>query len=238
MLEGERFMVDTTSISVTAEIAMGMGFAALLSGRKLVLIITLPLAFYIIFLTQMRIAGLGLFAALSFMIFVDGTLTKYLRWWGITLVSLFVCILVLYFQSELLSAIRALLLFDDPHRGLESGLSGRVDTFKSALSKAFERPFAGNGFQDPLVNHSHNGYILVIGQLGFLLGGLILCYLALGGMLAFRYRSLSEAAVTFGYLIFLVGQPRLFNLQLGIFVGVVCALRLLLRTSIAKKLDF
>ncbi|HJQ78601.1 MAG TPA: O-antigen ligase family protein, partial [Lacipirellulaceae bacterium] len=93
----------------------------------------------------------------------------------------------------------------DPGRGLGSGLTGRVDTWKRGLETFWKSPLIGHGFRANLGGEqeglwSHGGYVTLLietGLIGTLLAVSIVVFEALRRMnRAGRLRNASAAAIT------------------------------------------
>lgn len=112
------------------------------------------------------------------------------------------------------------LLWDNPYRGVDSGLTGRLSGWQEAADIFMAQPVLGQGI-DTLA-HVHNGFLRLAGE-----GGMILL-LAMGALIGVGLRSAWKAqnnlavAIILGYLIYAMTYPRMLNMNLAAIVFYLC----------------
>lgn len=105
-----------------------------------------------------------------------------------------------------------ILLFDDPNRGLTSGLTGRIDGWSEALAIFIENPIFGKGL-DTLLN-VHNGFLRWAGEGGILLLGFMLLLIVSALVQSWRSRNDWAFAVLLGVIAYMMTYPRALNLNI------------------------
>lgn len=112
------------------------------------------------------------------------------------------------------------LLLDNPYRGVDSGMTGRLSGWREAADIFMAHPVFGQGI-DTLA-HVHNGFLRLAGE-----GGMMLL-LAMGTLIGVRLRSAWKAqnnlavAIILGYLIYAMTYPRMLNMNLAAIVFYLC----------------
>lgn len=114
------------------------------------------------------------------------------------------------------------LLVDDQHRGVGTGLTARMDGYQEALAAFYENPVFGRGL-DTLAD-VHNGYLRLAGE-----GGLILLCGVMWLTIAALVRALKggytiAASVLVAYLVYVAFQPRMLNMNVASVVFFVALL--------------
>ena len=108
------------------------------------------------------------------------------------------------------------LLWNNPYRGVDSGLTGRLSGWKEALDIFMAQPVLGQGI-DTLTD-VHNGLLRLAGE-----GGLMLL-LAMGSFIGIGLRNALKAknhlavSIMLGYLIYAMTYPRMLNMNLAAVV--------------------
>ena len=109
-----------------------------------------------------------------------------------------------------------ILLWNNPYRGADSGLTGRVTGWQDAFAIFMESPIFGNGI-DTLTD-VHNGFLRLAGE-----GGLILL-LTIGALIGVGLRNAAKArnylaiSIMLGYIIYAMTYPRMLNMNLAAVV--------------------
>lgn len=193
-------------------------------SRRLVAIVPVAINLAVIVATQ----GRGLLLASLITIGAHGFLmhTRHLRRSGALLVLTVVFLVVmaaLIYTDEIEGAIVDLLLLDDPYRGLGTGFTGRMESWREALEIFSNNPFFGVGFRThelymTTLSSAHNGYLAVLAESGAfgLASALLLVLVALlrCGRLAMQGRRLAIIAfsATLGYLFLAVFERYFINM--------------------------
>ena len=204
--------------AIWAEIALGAYVAALLSKDKRLIIVVAVASIAVIFGAQMR--GSGIAVLLSLITYLTYSL------WRKHLVSfLFIItatpLLLVIFWNKISTIVRKLLLLDDPHRGIDSGFSGRFENWTDGINRFIESPLFGVGFYDSIASYTHNGILKSFAQLGVFYGSLIWIVYLYSIYVAFKLRRQDLLAALFCYVIFISSAPRYINFQLMPFIALV-----------------
>lgn len=222
-----RIYTETLPTASLSEIALGMAMAALLSRRLWIVISVVSFAGILILLTQMRTTGVALFT--SFIPVLIWCLMFKLRGW-VRLTSIFLLfilsvVLFMFYLDSGSSFLNKILLLDDPHRGVSSGFSGRFENWKLGWDIFLENFFTGVGFQNENVNYTHNGFLIVLGQLGIFGGGILVLGFVFSMIISIQKRDIITFSVILALLVFYVGQPRSINFQLFPLIGLFAVAR-------------
>jgi O-antigen ligase len=104
------------------------------------------------------------------------------------------------------------LFVDDPYRGVDTGLTGRLDGWRAAIEVFLGEPFFGRGI-DTLMD-VHNGFLRWAGEGGVMLVTAML-FLIIGAMLrALKMKNIIVISVLFGMLAYMMTYPRALNVNL------------------------
>ncbi len=137
------------------------------------------------------------------------------------------CSAVLLSLDQLTSAVSSALNLQDQYRGIDSGLSGRVDLWRAGIDIFLEHPLLGIGFR--LQNEAlpikfqaagavHNGFLGVLVEVGLLGGIPLFWFMAIGIQKLWRDSNRaypgSQLGLSFvlGYLAMTLVDPYLLNL--------------------------
>lgn len=207
--------------TVWSEVALGTIVASMLTTRLSVFALAVCAGGIVILATQMR--GMGVAAFVAVVVYLSirfkEKISVVVWYFGAFLV---VAVLVLFLYAALLEVSANLLLLDDPHRGIDAGLSGRFDTWVDGLNKFLEHPFTGVGAVDPVASYTHNGYIRIFAQYGLLLGLPFLYCLFAGFKSSYsRRKEMPEIlASLIAYTVFIASNLRYINFQLMPLVAI------------------
>lgn len=213
-----RFGTEEMGTAVWAELAVGTAIAALLSGRRWLLWLVVPIVVLVIYSTQMRGAGLAL--VISF--FMYWFLIAGRNWNPLLLFSGFCLMLAgaLIMSTELGSAISTALLINDQHRGLSSGFSGRLENWALAWERFLSSPIIGVGQSDRIASNAHNGILKIFAEYGLVFSMTMLAFVFLGLRNALRMRMYDIFAAIVGLILFIGPAPRYINFQIMPFVSL------------------
>ena len=206
-----RFAALDLHIAVWAEIALGMVIAAILSGKRNILAVSLVVAAILIYGTQMRSAGIAIVTAIGVLL-VLGVKGRARIILIATTVVMTVIGIGLYW-SDVRDVASALLLLDNPHRGLDTGFSGRFGNWADGFAMFMLSPIVGVGPIDPVAGYTHNGIIRLMAQYGVLFGFFLLVLYLVSLKRALRLRDPLLLAALIGYLAYIMTAPRVVNLQ-------------------------
>lgn len=210
-ISGYRFGVAGVATAAWAEFAIGTIIAGLISGNRLAIIVASILAAYIVVSTQMRGAGLAVFALVfTYWFFV---VLRRRNLYLLYLLLAAVSMVLIFLSSALWDFIATALLLNDHHRGIEAGFSGRLENWQIGWERFLSSPLVGVGAVDDLAGYTHNGYLKVFAQYGLVGGGLFLGVLAVAMSRTIRTHRKELIAAGISYLVYLVSAPRFLNLQ-------------------------
>lgn len=217
----ERFGALEMHTAVWAEIALGLSLAAILSGVRILIVVATLVSAMLIYGTQMRGAGLALLTALTsfFLLTASGKV----RVVGMVIIVALCLVVSVQFFDEIRSAGSSLLLLDDPHRGLQSGFSGRFQNWADGLDMFLSSPYVGVGPLDPTAAYTHNGILKMFAQYGLFFGVLLSGLLILSIKRAFLSSDPYLFACLLGYVVFIMTAPRFLNFQIMPMVALFAA---------------
>lgn len=224
---GVRLSAENVKVAALAEIAIGTAWAGLLSRNWAVAILSVTTSLLIIYLTQMRTAGVAVTITLMVLVFAKYSImrkTKVRILVVLSIISFTVVVVVAKF-SGIVDAVFRILLLNDQHRGLSSGFSGRGENIAAGWFSFMERPVFGFGATDPIVNYTHNGFVLTLAQFGLPIALICFAFLLLALLRSWKAGSIVLFAVVSGLLVFYMGQPRNINTQLCPLIGILSAFR-------------
>jgi hypothetical protein len=218
-----RLQVLNLGTAVWAEVGLGTLVAAVFSNSRLLICISTAIAALMIFATQMRGAGLAALVLVSVYVSLEMK-KKASKGWALLITALLAIAIWLTFD-RLMGIASELLLLDDPHRGINSGFSGRLDNWRLGVQKFLASPIIGAGTGDisPQVGvfSAHNGLIRMLAEFGVIFGVAFCMFFVLAFKRAWQCRSASLVAVLSAYAVFLGSAPRYLNLQIMPLLGVV-----------------
>lgn len=218
--EQQRLSALGVHTAVWAELAVGMVAAAVMSARPLLVFLTVLIGGLIIFKAQMRGAGLSLFILVVMYFLLSARGTPYFR--SVVIMSVIGSLVVLAVSFDaIMEFVRSALLLDDPHRGIDSGFSGRFDNWEAGLNRYIASPFVGVGVSDEVAAGTHNGYLKILAQFGTIFFAIFIVFLMMSVRLAWGNKKFEIFSVIGCYAFFLVSAPRYINLQIMPFLGVV-----------------
>ncbi|MBL8552330.1 MAG: O-antigen ligase family protein [Hyphomonadaceae bacterium] len=222
--EGARFSAGGIGVQIWGELGVATVAAAVLSGKKHIIVIAALLALPVVVMTQAR--GPTMAALLVLIIYINSLVPlRFSIWIWLLLMPAFV--VIQQFGSEILDTLSALLLLDDPYRGVSSGFSGRFENWQTGWEAFARSPLIGSSIGDPVVRYTHNGFIMAFAELGIVGGGLFLVGMLAAVAIALVKGKWDILAALAGYFFFIMSTPRYLNFSSVIVIGVICALRML-----------
>jgi len=200
------------------EVAFGFVLCSLALRRVLIRSLFVSLGFLLMYMVQSRGALLGALAAVMTFWAMHYRPLNYKAMRNLALVGVAALIgLLIMFASGIWVSIvefifSEVLFLDDPNRGIDSDLTGRIDGYLEAAAIFLENPIFGQGF-DTLLD-VHNGFLRWAGEGGLILLG-VMIYLMVSAMKrTWRCRDDWGFAVIFGIATYLLTYPRALNLNL------------------------
>lgn len=138
---------------VRIPILVMMGTAIYLTGARASAVAAL-FGIAVTLVSRRRIAGAGGYALLVFCVVVGAALTA-------------------YYGDVVIRGLAEFFAIQDSHRGLESGGSGRLETWKAAWSLFLSHPILGVGFRAhetalKINTSAHNGYLALLAEIGLI----------------------------------------------------------------------
>ena len=134
------------------------------------------------------------------------------------LISIGVLFLIYQYQSiEAWLVLRdEVLLWNDPYRGVDSGLTGRLGGWQEAFEIFIEKPVLGNGIDT--LSDVHNGFLRLAGEGGLILLLTIAALIGTGLRHALRARNYLPVSIILGYVVYAMTYPRMLNMNLAAVV--------------------
>lgn len=202
-----------------------MACALALHGKKAKALL-IGVAMILFFLVQSRGALLAAFVCIGVYIFFS-TKRKRLKKTSplliITAITFAGAILAMQ-QDAVLQAWIFLkgdvLLLDNAYRGLDTGLTGRLEGWNQALSIFAENPIFGQGLDT--LNEVHNGFLRLAGEGGLLLLLPILFMMGMAVYQSLKNRNYLAVSILFGYAVYALTYPRMLNMNLASAVFYLC----------------
>lgn len=187
----------------------------------------LAVAMLLFYLVQSRGALLAAVGAIGIYVLLATRWKRLFKPLQLTLASMLligagVCLFVYQYRAiqAWLFLRNDVLLWNNPYRGIDSGLTGRLSGWREAADIFMAQPVLGQGI-DTLTS-VHNGFLRLAGE-----GGMILL-LAMGALIGVGLRSAWKAqnnlavAIILGYLIYAMTYPRMLNMNLAAIVFYLC----------------
>lgn len=122
-----------------------------------------------------------------------------------------------YYADDVMRGLNEFFALQDRHRGIESGGSGRLETWKATWNLFLSHPIMGVGFRAhetllKINTSAHNGYLALLAEIG-MIGFAAVLFLTLNGLKNTWSRT-KDSAQTYSYSV-------LFGLASGYFVLAV-----------------
>lgn len=167
-------------------ILVAMGIVIYLTGARASAVAVL-IGLGVTLLARRRITEASGYTVLVFCLFLGGAVTA-------------------YYADAVLRGASDFFAIQDRHRGLESGGSGRLDTWKATWSLFLDNPLLGVGFRAHetvlKVNTSaHNGYLALLAEIG-VIGFTAILFVTISGMRNIWQRN-QDPSQTFTYSVLL-----------------------------------
>lgn len=214
--------LSTMNISTAAlsEIALGVLIISLLFKNNPLILISAAISMMVQLNTEMRSTLILSFGLLVFYFYKN--IVEYCQKQPFaTLTILFSILIMLAFNVELLIQMaHEILMLDDPHRGLESGFSGRGERNIVGLENFLSNPLFGVGLNGEGVSAIHLGFLKAQNQYGLLFVLVLLFFIFRGSVGNYRAGNTLFLAMSFCFILFLLTSPRILNLQIFPFVAI------------------
>ena len=189
-----------------ALVTMSVFVMAMAIRRAVVRIPILVAMASVIYLTGARASALGAIFGLAITLFsrrrTAGT-SGYLL--------LVVCVVVAvaltaYYSEAVVRGTTDFFAIQDRHRGLESGGSGRLETWKTTWNLFLSHPILGVGFRThevvlKVASSAHNGYLALLAEIG-VIGFAAVLFVTLSGLWR-TWRRTQDSSQTFSYSVLL-----------------------------------
>jgi O-antigen ligase len=204
ILNPASFALITMSVFVTAmmmrraivrlPILLSMGTVIYLTGSRASAVAAL-IGLGVTLFSRRRIAGTGGHVLLIACVFVGGALAT-------------------YYGDVVMHGVSDFFAIQDRHRGLESGGSGRLETWKATWNLFVSHPILGVGFRAheaalKINSSAHNGYLALLAEIG-MIGFAAVLYVTFSGLWNI-WRRIQDPSQTFCYSV-------LMGLACGYFV--------------------
>lgn len=183
----------------------------------------LALAILLFFLVQSRGALLAAVGCIGIYVFLSIRWKRLLNSLRLALASALLVALAVGLFVYQYRAIQAwlflrdeVLLWDNPYRGADSGLTGRLSGWREAADIFMAQPVLGQGI-DTLTN-VHNGFLRLAGEGGMMLLLVVGLLVGVGLRDALKARNHLTVSIILGYLIYAMTYPRMLNMNLAAIV--------------------
>jgi O-antigen ligase len=105
------------------------------------------------------------------------------------------------------------LLLNNSYRGIDTGLTGRLDGWQKAFDIFMAQPIFGQGFDT--LTEVHNGFLRLAGEGGLMLLLVTVALIGTGLRNAMKTKNYLAASIILGYLIYAMTYPRMLNMNLA-----------------------
>jgi O-antigen ligase len=171
---------------VRVPILVAMGTVIFLTGARASAVAAL-FGLAVTMVSRRRIAGTRGYALLAFCVVVGAALTA-------------------YYGDVVIRGLTGFFAIDDHHRGLESGGSGRLETWNAAWNLFLSHPVLGVGFRAhetllKINTSAHNGYLALLAEIG-LIGFAAVLYFTLTGLWRI-WRRTQDSSQAYSYSVLL-----------------------------------
>lgn len=215
---------DILNPNSIAMLAMSVAVAGLVFDRALLLVLCQAVGLVTIYLTGSRAAALGALIAIAVGLFHRlKSADKAVQFFTIFIMILAVPAFIFYNFEALYDFANSFFLWDDPHRGVRSGMSGRLYTWAMMVDLIRDNWFLGVGFRAHgefiKASSAHNGYLATMAEIGIFGFGAIFLFIVYrqANLLRHWYRKSSSPlinvlfAMSLGYLLIAVFERYLIN---------------------------
>jgi O-antigen ligase len=201
------------------EVALAMALCALAIRSYLIKSIVVADALIAMYFVQSRgaLAALIVAYAVYFLCSLRGVhANRILTQVGYIFIALSVAVVLvvlsgkMQFLTEFL--VQRVLFINNPYRGIESGVTGRLDGWMYAIDVFLENPFFGKGFDTLSV--VHNGFLRWAGEGGLVLLSVMALFIILAMFRAWRMNNYLVIASLIGVLTYMMTYPRALNLNI------------------------
>ena len=146
----------------------------------------------VIFLTGSRATGISALLGLAVIFALRYQSASFKRKGAVIAAVIVLSCVGVFFLEILLVGAESYFAFDDSHRGIESGASGRIWAWKETWELFLAHPFFGVGFRAhshflARASSSHNGYLALLAEVG-LVAAVSMFYLIVSGVIAIGRR--------------------------------------------------
>ena len=171
---------------VRIPILIAMGTVIYLTGARASAVAAL-IGLGVALFARRRIAGASGYTVLFFCLILGGALTA-------------------YYSDVVLKAVSDFFAIRDHHRGLESGGSGRLETWRATWNLFVDHPVLGVGFRAheamlKINSSAHNGYLALLAEIG-VIGFAAVAFLTFSGLRNIWRRN-QDSTQTFSYSVLL-----------------------------------
>jgi O-antigen ligase len=215
---------DILNPNSIAMLAMSVAVAGLVFDRMFLLGLCQVVGLITIYLTGSRAAALGALIAIAVGLYHRlKSANNAVRFFAIFIMILVVPAFAIYNYEALYDFANSFFLWDDPHRGVRSGMSGRLYTWATMVDLIRDNWFIGVGFRAHgefiKASSSHNGYLATMAEIGIFGFGAIFLFIVYrqANLLRHWYRKSSSPlinvlfAMSLGYLLIAVFERYLIN---------------------------
>ncbi|NJN70803.1 MAG: O-antigen ligase family protein, partial [Nitrospira sp.] len=202
-LGGGREILNPASFAL---ITMSVFITAMAIRRAVVRIPILVTMGTVIYLTGARASALAAMFGLAITLFSRRRTTGTSGYLLLVVCVVGSAILAAYYSEAVVRGTTDFFAIQDRHRGLESGGSGRLETWKTTWNLFLSHPILGVGFRThevvlKVASSAHNGYLALLAEIG-VIGFVAVLLVTLSGLWK-TWRRNQDPSQTFSYSVLL-----------------------------------
>lgn len=200
-----------------------LGFAFILASlalrKRTTAVLFIVIAFLLFFLVQSRGAALASIASIGCYGFLNAQISLSLRR-IVPVISLFGAgfLFTLFvfrdtYQSLTDFLSNRVLFLNDPYRGLDTGLTGRLESWEYAVEVFANNIVFGNGMDT--LGEVHNGFLQVAAEGGLALLLPLILWMLVAMVRAWKQQDYLALSILVGYIVYAMTYPRMLNMNLA-----------------------
>lgn len=116
-----------------------------------------------------------------------------------------------------------ILLWNDPYRGVGTGLTGRLAGWREAFEMFMAQPMLGQGFDT--LSEVHNGFLRLAGEGGLILLLIVMVLIGVGLRHGLKTENHVAVSIILSFLVYIMTYPRMLNMNLAAVVFYLSVFR-------------
>lgn len=200
-----------------------LGFAFILASlalrKRTTSVLFIVIALVLFFLVQSRGALLASMAGIACYGFLNVQISLSLK--RILPVTSFVgagLLFLLFVFNDTYQSLKdflnsRVLLLNDPYRGIDTGLTGRLESWDYALEVFVDNPVFGNGMDT--LGEVHNGFLQVAAEGGLVLLLPLILWMLVAAIRAWKKQDYLVLSILTGYTVYAMTYPRMLNMNIA-----------------------